>query len=428
MAGPKKRFLRALGPGLVTGAADLDPSAIATYSQAGAQFGFGLLWMPFYMYPLIAAVQELCARIGAVTGKGIVANIREHFGRGPLYFFVLVICAANVITLGADIGAMAAAAQLLMPVRFHFLLLFFTAVILFLQIRLSYIVYSRVLRLFALALLAYPLTAVVVSNAWGEIFLFSLLPRINTDPGFLYLMTGILGAGISPYMYLWQASQEVEEEKALGCVSEEGSIERPVRPPYISRIRWDTALGMLASLFSAWCIVVVAQSVFHRGGVFEIRTAADAARALEPLVSAFPHSGLIARSIFAAGIIGLGLLAVPVMAGSAAYATAEIFNWRQGLAMRFGRARGFYAVIVAATLIGFALNLFEFNPIEALVFASVVNGMSTGPLLLLIYLIGRNGKIMGRYRSGPVSAALMALSILAAFASAVALLFAMAAK
>jgi Mn2+/Fe2+ NRAMP family transporter len=278
----------------------------------------------------------------------------------------------------------------------------------------------------ALALLAYPLTAVVVSKSWGEMLVFSLLPQIIPTHGFLYLVTGILGAGISPYMYLWQASEEVEEEKALGCVDENGAIEKPVRPPYISRIRWDTALGMLASLFSAWCIVVVAQSVFHRSGIFEIRTAAEAASALEPLVSAFPHSGLIAQSIFSAGIIGLGLLAVPVMAGSAAYATAEMFNWREGLSLRYNKAKGFYGVIVAATLTGFALNLFEFNPIKALVFASVFNGFSTGPLLLLIYLIGRNRKIMGQYRSGAVSAFLLILTILAALASALFLISSMA--
>jgi len=297
---------------------------------------------------------------------------------------------------------------------------------LFLQIRLSYPVYSRVLKWLALALMAYPLTAVVVSKSWGEIILFSIVPQIEPVHGYFYLVTGILGAGVSPYMYLWQASQEVEEEKALGCVSENGAIEKRARPPYIRKIRWDTALGMSASLLSAWCILIVAESVFHQGGILEIRTAAEAARALEPLVSKFPQSGLIAKSIFAAGIIGLGLLAVPVMAGSAAYAIAEIFNWRQGLALRYGRARGFYSVIVGVILIGFLLNLLEFNPIKALVFASVFNGISSGPLLLVIYFIGRDSRIMGEYRSGTVSAVLLKLTIFGTVASSLFLLVTMA--
>jgi len=393
-------FRRVLGPGVITGAANDDPSSIATFSQSGAQFGYQQLWISLFLYPLLTAVQELCARIGAVTGKGISSVVREHYGVKVLFPAVLLLCVANTINLGADIGAIGEATNLLVPLPPLSLTIAYGIVILFLQIRVPYKGYARILKFLALSLLAYPVTLFIVTRQWKELLYATFLPHIDFTFPFLFMIMASVGTTISPYMFFWQASEEVEEEAAEG---------RPPRVgPCISRglirdIRVDTAVGMLLSQITFWSITAVGASVFSRNGITTINTAAQAASALEPLVRSFPHSGFLAKSIFTVGIVGLGMLAVPILAGSASYAMAEACKCRVGLNLTLHEGKCFYSVIIAAVLLGSALNIFRVNPIKALVFSSVVNGICAVPLLYLLARIGRNRAIMGAHRSGWLS-------------------------
>lgn len=397
-----KKFFKNLGPGLVTGAADDDPSGIATYSQTGAQFGYGQLWTALFMYPLMTAIQEACARIGAVTGKGIASIVRENYSKKILYAVVLLVVIANTINIGADIGAMAAAAQLVIPLPFALLMLFFTFITLVLEIFTSYSTYSKYLKWLALALLAYPITAFIITQPWKEIIAATFIPHFELSFGFLFIITGVLGTTISPYMFFWEASEEVEEEIAQHKLKRVGGIPH-IGKSFIRHLRVDNAIGMFVSELAAWFIIIVAASVLHNNNVTNISTAADAAKALEPLVHTFPNAGFWAKIIFATGIIGLGLLAVPVLAGSASYAISEAFKWHEGLYLKLKQAHGFYGVITLSTLVGLLINFIGIDPIKALIFAAVFNGISAVPLIFLIARIANNKKIMDDNRSGPIS-------------------------
>ncbi len=414
-----RRLLSVLGPGLVTGAADDDPSGIATYSQTGAQFGFGQLWTAFWMLPFMMAVQEASARIGLVKGKGIAAVVREKYSKRMLYFVVGIVVIANTINIGADIGAMAAAANLIVPMPFVVWTLLFTALILVLEIFTSYRVYARILKWLALSLLAYPLTLFIINLSWSEVLRASFIPHFEFTLAFLFIITGVLGTTISPYMFFWEASQEVEELKEKNLYRE-GDLR--VRLPLVRRMRQDNNFGMIVSEITTWSIMVVAGAVLHKSGVQNINTAADAAKALEPLVSSFPHAGFLAKLIFAIGIIGLGLLAVPVLSGSAAYAVAEAVNWNSGLNLKLKKAHGFYGVIIIATLIGLLLNFIGIDPVKALVYAAVLNGVAAVPLVFLIARISSDKKIMGSYTSGALSKALLWMTFIGMGAAAVSLL------
>ena len=414
------RFLTLLGPGLTTGAADDDPSGIATYSQTGAQFGYGQLWTALYMLPFMAAVQEACARIGLVTGKGIAAVVKENYSKRVLYAVVGLVVIANTINIGADIGAMASAAELLVPVPFVVLTLLFTATILILEIYTNYKTYSKILKWLALALLAYPITVFIVHQPWGTVFRATVVPHIEFNFAFLFIITGVLGTTISPYMFFWEASQEVEEQNEKHP-SQNG--EPVVTKTTIHRMRLDNNAGMIISEIITWCILLVAATVLHQSGVKDIKTASDAAKALEPLVHSFPNAGFLAKLIFSIGILGLGFLAVPVLSGSAAYAVSEAFNWNASLNLKPKHARGFYAVIIVATLIGLTINFVGIDPVKALVYAAVLNGVAAVPLLFLILKISRNEKIMGEYKSGPLSTFLLWFTFIAMGAAAVAMFF-----
>ncbi len=414
-----KKSLRILGPGIITGAADDDPSGIATYAQTGVQFGYGQLWTALFMLPLLAGVQEACSRIGVVTGKGIAAVVREHFSKPVLYVVVLLVLIANTINIGADIGAMAAAANLLFPLPFVVFALLFTALILTLEIILSYKVYARILKWLTLALLAYPLTVFIVAEPWPTILRATFLPHIELNFPFLFVITGVLGTTISPYMFFWQASEETEEEREAHLIGKDG---RPrINWGFIRNMRIDTISGMFFSEVVTWAIIVVTATVLHSNGVTNIRTAADAARALLPLVHTFPNAGYIAQALFATGIIGLGLLSIPVLAGSASYAVSESFQWSEGLDLKLTKAWGFYGVIIVATLIGLSLNFIGIDPIKALVYAAVINGVVAVPLIFIIALIARNKNIMGQYTSGWVSNLLVWLTFVGMGAAAVAM-------
>jgi NRAMP (natural resistance-associated macrophage protein)-like metal ion transporter len=399
------RFMRILGPGVVTGAADDDPSGIATYSQAGAQFGLAMPWTMLFTYPLMTAVQEACMRIGAVTGKGLAAVIRERYPKRVLYPIVLLVVFANTLNIGADIGAMAASTQLLLPnVPFGLLAVSFAAIMILLEVFLSYKTYVRVLKWLALSLLAYLVTALIVNVPWQEALKATLVPQIHWSPEYLYIFVGILGTTISPYLFFWQTSEVVEEEVAAHRLAQRGGVPK-VSKPFLKKLRIDTAIGMLFSNVTAWFIIVVAAVVLHDGGVTTINTAADAARALEPLVQGFPHAGFIAKLIFAVGIIGIGLLSVPVLAGSSAYAISETFNFREGLYRKFKQAREFYLVIIIGTVAGLSLNFLGFDPIKALIFAAVFNGVAAVPLIFIIAKVINRRDVMGEYRGGKWSLA-----------------------
>lgn len=410
-----------VGPGVITGAADDDPSGIATYSQTGAQFGYGQLWTAVFMLPFMISVQEACARVGAVTGKGVAAVVKENYSRKILFALVTLVLIANTINIGADIGAMAAAAKLLVPLPFIVLALFFTIVILLLEIFVSYRTYSKILKWLAVSLLAYPITVFMVEQPWGTILRATFIPNIELNFAFLFIITGVLGTTISPYMFFWQASEEVEEERAHHINSHDS--DPSVMKKFLHNLRIDTFFGMLFSETATWSIIVVAATILHTNGVTDIRTAADAARALEPLVQGFPNAGLWAKGIFATGIIGLGLLGVPVLAGSAAYALSEALNWREGLGHKFNRARGFYAIIIIATLIGLLMNFIGIDPMKALVYTAVFNGIAAAPLIFFIARIAESEKVMGVYKSGPVSRILVWLTCLTMATASNSLLF-----
>ena len=398
------RMFRALGPGFITGAADDDPSGIATYSQTGAQFGYGQLWTAVFLYPFMTAIQEACARIGAVTKKGISQVIRENYSKKVLMAAVTLILVANTINIGADIGAMAAAARLIIPIPFVVITLLFTVLMLVLEISVPYKRYARILKWLGAVLLVYIAVVFMVHEPWGTILRATFLPHIRMNFEFLFILVGVAGTTISPYMFFWQASEEVEEE------IERGMEKKPVSKKFIRAMRFDNAFGMFMSELVAWCIIVATATILNAKGVTDIRTAADAARALVPLVHTFPHAGFVAELIFAIGIIGLGLLAVPVLAGSAAYALAEAFSWHEGLYHKFREAHGFYGVITVATLIGLLINFVGIDPMKALVVTAVVNGVVAVPLIALIALVSSNKKIMGEHRSGWLSKTLLWLA------------------
>ena len=415
-----KKYLTLLGPGLTTGAADDDPSGIATYSQTGAQFGYGQLWTAFYMLPFMIAVQEACARIGMVTGKGIAATVKDHYSKTVLYAVVGLVVVANVINIGADIGAMAAAAQLILPVNFVLWALTFTAIILLLQIFTNYKTYSKILKWLAISLLAYPATVFIIKLDWPTVIKATFIPHVEVTFAFFFIITGVLGTTISPYMFFWQASQEVEELRAQHLIRK--GVPN-IKKENISNMRKDNNIGMIISEITTWSILVVAGTVLFNSGTHNVQTAADAARALEPLVHSFPNSGYLAKLIFSVGIIGLGLLAVPVLAGSAAYAVSEAVNWKTGLNLKLKRAHGFYGVIVLATIIGLIINFIGINPVKALVYAAVLNGVAAVPLLYLIIKISSNVKILGEFKSGILSKIFLWTTFIGMAGAAIAMIF-----
>ena len=389
------RFFRVLGPGLITGAADDDPSGIATYSQAGATYGFGQLWSITLCLPLMIAVQETCARIGSVTGKGLVKVTSELYSRKILYCVVSLVVVANVINIGADIAAVGAALNLLIPLPIFALSTIFTIVVLSLEIFVGYHAYSKFLKILALSLLAYVFTAVIVQPNWSEVIKSLLIPKITWETNYWYVLVALLGTTISPYMFFWQATEEVEEIK----YAEKSGTERRT----LKMIRRDNSIGMTISQLASFFMIVTTAVVLHGKGIGEIKSAADAASALEPLVTSFPNAGLYAKLLFAIGIIGMGLLAIPVLAGSISYAISDTRSWNQGLDNKFSQAKQFYGVIIIATALGWLINVIGIDPIQALIFAAVINGLVSIPLIFLISRISKNKEVMGENIGGLLS-------------------------
>lgn len=387
-----KNFWYLLGPGLTTGASDDDPSGIATYSQAGAQYGFGLLWLAAFTFPLMAVIQEMCARIGLVTGRGLAGNIRVHFGRKVLYISTLFLFAANTFNIGADIGAMANAVQLIIP-RFNFsvLVVGFTLLILLLQIFTPYVRYAKYLKWLALVLFAYILSAILAHPNWHTVIGHSIVPHITFSKDQLLIICAILGTTITPYLFFWQTSQEIEEEIAVGQTTLKARAGSA--PAEIKKMRIDVWSGMFLSNVVMFFIIAACASVLFSHGITNISTAAQAAQALRPF------AGNATFWLFAIGIMGMGLLAIPVMAGASAYAISESMGKRQGLNSKLKQASAFYGVIIISMLLGLAMNFLGINPIKALIYSAVLNGIVAPIILVLILLLARNKHIMGEWKN-----------------------------
>lgn len=391
-----KDYWHNLGPGLTTGAADDDPSGIATYSQAGAGYGFQLLWLAAFTFPLMAIVQEMCARIGLSTGRGLAANIRAHFPRPVLYVCTILLFAANTFNIGADLGAMAKAIQLLAPqFNFSLALVAITIISLLLQIFTSYAKYSKYLKWLAILLLSYVFSALMVHLNWSEIWHATVVPSLTFSKSQIILICAILGTTISPYLFFWQTSQEVEEEILDGkttILSRQGTT-----PREINNMRVDVWSGMFVSNLVMFFIIAACGATLYSAGITTIATAADAALALRPF------AGDAAYLLFALGIIGTGMLAVPVLAGSASYAISESLGWKQGLYRKLRQAYAFYGVIIVAMLIGLLLNFVGLDPIKALIYSAVANGMVAPVVLILIVSLSSSKKVMGDHANHPLT-------------------------
>lgn len=412
--GKVKTFGKTLGPGLITGAADDDPSGIGTFSQTGAQFGYTQLWTALFTIPLMIAIQETCARIALETGTGLARVIGKHYPKWILYACIFLLFGANAINLGADLGAMAAAGQMLIPLPFLVWLILFTLLTVGLEVFLNYSQYARLLRFLTLALLAYVFTVFAVHQDWGQALRNTFIPAFQFDQARLMNLVAIFGTTISPYLFFWQASQEVEEEIDQGKTTT--AARRGVSRNELKWMRTDVVVGMFVSNIVTWFIIVTAASTLHQNGILDIDSAPKAAEALRPFAGPF------ASLLFAAGIIGTGLLAVPVLAGSVAYALADTFKWPEGLALKPKQAPQFYGVIAVATLLGAGMNLLGINPIKALYLSAILNGLVAPPLMVLLMLIGNNRKIMRNRVNSRISNWIGWIAVLIMTVSAVALL------
>jgi NRAMP (natural resistance-associated macrophage protein)-like metal ion transporter len=385
----RKTLLARLGPGLITGASDDDPSGIATYSQAGAQFGYTMSWVMLFCFPLMAAIQEISARIGRVTGEGIAGNIRAHYSRPLLYAIVGLLLVANIINLGADLGAMAASLGLLVPGFPGLYVLAFAFGCTALEIFVRYERYAAILKWLSFVLLAYVAVAFAVHVPWGRVAIDTFVPKFSLDTDYVVTVVAVLGTTITPYCFFWQSSEEAEEEHVH---AEPTLIVAPERAQAeISRIRFDTYVGMGYSNIISLFIIVSTAATLNAAGITDIQTSAQAAEALRPV------AGELTFVLFAAGIIGIGLLAVPVLAGSGAYALGEALEWPTGLDRKPLEARGFYATIAVSTLIGVFINFTGLDPIRALFWSAVINGVVAVPLMAMIMLIAMRIDVMGRF-------------------------------
>ncbi|MFN0257595.1 NRAMP family divalent metal transporter [Pedobacter ureilyticus] len=382
-----KRF----GPGIITGASDDDPSGIATYSQAGAQFGLATLWTAVLTFPLMSSIQEICARIGAVTGTGLIGVLKTHYPKPISYLMLLFSFPAIVLNIGADISAMGAVANLVFPnIRASYFCGIFTALLLFLIIKLQYRTMARILRYLCVCLMVYILVPFIVGQQFGKILPATLIPTIRFDKDFLAILVAILGTTISPYLFFWQATMEVEELK---------HAERKivVNKRLIQEIAQDVNLGMFFSNLVMWFIILTAGTVLFRAGIHRIETVEQAARALQPL------AGNYASLLFSLGVIATGMLAIPVLSGSLSYIVCETFDWKEGLDYKFHEAKPFYIIIIASLIVGLFITYLGISPIRSLIYAAVLYGVTAPVLIAIILHISNNKKIMGKFTNNTMS-------------------------
>lgn len=384
------RLADQLGPGLITGAADDDPSGLATYSQAGAQFGAGLLWTMAFTTPLMIGIQMVSARIGWLTGEGLAANVCRVMPRWIAIGLVALLVLANTLNIAADVAAMGEALQILVGGPEHGHALVFGVLCALLPVWLSYEGMVRVLKWLTLALLSYVAVVFALHVDWGQVLMRTLVPRLHGGDGYAMMIVAVLGTTISPYLFFWQAAQESEQRRRFDAAN--GLVEHVafVRE-HLWRIRLDTTIGMAFSNLIAFCVMLATAITLNANGIFDIQTTRDAAQALRPIAGDF------AFTLFALGIIGTGMLAVPVLAGSAAYAVADVFQWRAGFDHTLGEARGFYAVLIAATLIGTAMDFTSIDPMKALLWSAVANGVIAVPIMAVMMRIGSDAGILGRW-------------------------------
>lgn len=390
------RFIRhkfdRLGPGFITGAADDDPSGIATYSIAGAQFGYKLNWLSLFLTPLMISIQEMCGRIGMVSGMGLAGAIKKYYSKKLLYFAITLLFIANTINIGANLGIMAASLQMIAGLPFILWLIVITIFTLIMEIFITYDKYSRYLKWMGLTLFVYGITALLVKPDWLLVIRQTVIPHIEFNLNYLMTMVGFLGTTISPYLFFWQAAEEVEEEIKEGKIQE--FDESPhVLETEIRHMQKDTSIGMFFSNLIAACIILTTAGTLHVNGITNIETPQQAALALRPL------AGNFAYLLFAFGIIGIGLQSVPILAGGVAYAFAESFGFKEGLAKKLTEAKAFYATIGFATIVGALMNLIGINPIKALFYTAIVNGIIAVPLIVLIIKLADDERIVGKFKS-----------------------------
>jgi Mn2+/Fe2+ NRAMP family transporter len=422
--GSISQLLKALGPGVITGAADDDPSGIATYSQAGAKFGLGMLWMTLFLLPTMIVIQEMCARIGLLSGNGLAALIKKKYSTKIIYPLSSLLLIANTINIGADLGAMSASVRIIFPdVPLVVTSVLFSAFIIIAEIFIPYHKYVRVLKYLVLSLFAYVITAVIVGGNINQI-LFTIIPSISFSSDYAIMFVAVIGTTISPYLLFWQTSEEAEEDVAKHKIKEIGKGKPKVSPREIMLMKEDIGIGMFFSQFIMWSIIITSAGSLYFAGVTDIQTADQAASSLEPLVKSFPNSGQIAKVIFAFGIIGTGLLAIPVLSASSAFALSDTFGWKEGLEKKFSQAKSFYSVIIASTLIGVWITFSHISPIQALILAAVINAVVTVPILFIVMRLANDRKILkdkinSRFSNiiGWLTFAIMTVSVIVMFLS-----------
>jgi len=411
-----KKGWYAIGPGFITGASDDDPSGIATYSQTGAQYGYALLWTAVWQLPLLYYTQEAVARIGAVRGKGLASAIRERYGLPLAVVLAALVVVADTINAGADIGAVAGSAQLVLPIDSTALIIMVTSLVLVLVVFVGYRRYANVLKVLGLFLLAYLVTAFAVAEPWGEVLKRTFVPHIEFTTSFLFLTVGTFGTTITAYCWFWQSDQEVEEELADRMIGPGGKVDERRLDPFLKRVKTDTKIGTAWAEVVQWAIIVVCGTVLFRHGITNITTAAQAASALEPLAGAY------AKYLFAIGVVGVGLMAIPIFAGVSAYAMSELNGWRKGLDYKVKDARLFYAVIVISTVIAELMNFVGIDMIKALVWTAVIWGFVAVPLLLAIGRLNSDPAVLGARRGSRASRIWVWITFFVMALSAVALL------
>jgi NRAMP (natural resistance-associated macrophage protein)-like metal ion transporter len=392
-----------LGPGLITGASDDDPSSIGTFSQAGAKFGFGMLWTALFAYPLMMVVQEICARIGLLKGDGLAAVIGKKYSKKVVMPIICLLFVANVVNIGADIGIMAASANIIIPSSspnvFSMIFAFFIIIAI---LTIPYKRHAKILKYLTISLFTYVATAIIVGGDWHQIIISSLVPHIEFSADFATMLVAIFGTSISPYLFFWQASEEAEEEVSQQKIEEIGKGKPKVSKNEIKSMRKDVAVGRVFAQFITWAIMITAAGSLHAHGITDIQSAEQAAKSLEPLVTAFPNAGEISKMVFALGIIGTGLLSIPILAGSTAYALSDAFGWKEGLSKKLGQAKAFYLIIVICGAIGLGINFLGINPIKALVYTSVINGVVSVPILFILMRLANDKDILQNNTNGRV--------------------------
>jgi len=387
-----KKVFKKLGPGFITGAADDDPSGIATYSIAGAQFGYKLNWLSLFLIPMMISIQEMCGRIGMCAGTGLAGVIKKYYSKKLLYSTIGLLIVANIINVSANLNVMAASLNMISGLPFYFWLAIITIASVILEIFVPYKIYSNYLRIMGLSLLVYCITALIAKQNWLEVIINTIIPHIEMTP--LYLMTavGFIGTTISPYLFFWQADEEVEEEIEKGEIKDfNGRVH--ITKKDIRYMRKDTTLGMIFSNIVATCVLLTTSSTLHANGIYNISSPQEAALALKPLAGDFAYL------LFTFGIIGIGLQSIPIFTAGIAYALSETFGFKEGLNKKFQKAKTFYFIIAASTLIGAVLNIVGINPIKALFYSAVINGVISVPLIAIIIKLSDNEKVVGIYKT-----------------------------